>query len=126
MLVFPVSFLRARKSLFWSNWLKKGKTTKKLLNLQKWHQKEQNFLEREIIFPQLNPLEARYPVVKTLELSFRLKALLFHLKLRRRLKHCAIFQKWNFKIFERYVGCSFHNHAGSFSLKTKKKLHPKP
>ena len=43
---------------------------KNLLNLQKQYQKEQNFLEREITFPQLMPLETRYPVVKNPENIF--------------------------------------------------------
>ena len=79
-------------------------------------------LEIEITLSQIIPLEARYPVVKTVKISFWLKALIFsNLKLRRRLKHCAVFQKlFNLKILERYVDCSFDNHAGIFSLKTKK------
>ena len=89
--------------------------TKKLLNLGKWYQKEKNtFLERENFFSSTFSSESAKSRYKNPEEVFSTKGpTFFYLKLRRRLKHCAIFQKLlNLRIFERYAGCSFDNHAG--------------
>ena len=126
MFVFPVSLLHARKGLFCYFWLKKLQNDKNC-SISKSDTRRIKFLEREINFCELISPEARYPVVKTLKITFWLKAFFLNLKLRRRLKHCAIFQKlFHLKIFEKYVGCSFDNHAGKFSLKVREKLRSKP
>ena len=78
MLVFAISFLHERKSLFWHNWVKKLQNDKEIAQSRKMKPKRKKyFLERENFFPQLIPLKAQYPVIKTLKKSFRLKALLF-------------------------------------------------
>ena len=78
MLVFAVSLLHERKLLFWHNWLKKLQNDKEIAQSRKKDTKrKKNFSEKEICFPQLIPLKARYPVIKFLKKSFRLKALLF-------------------------------------------------
>ena len=123
MLNFAVSLLHERKLLFWNNWLKKLQNDKEIAQSRKMIPKrKKSFLEREISFPQIIPLQARYPVIKTLKKIFSTKgSTFFYLKLRRRSKQCAIFQKLlNLRIFERYASCSFHNHAGNFSLENKK------
>ena len=76
----PVSFLHESKSLFWHNWLKKLQNDKEIAQSRKMIPKRKKyFLERENFYPQLIPLKAQYPVIKTLKESFRLKALLFFL-----------------------------------------------
>ena len=78
MLVFAVSFLHERKSLFWHNWFEKLQNDKEIAQSRQMIPiRKKYFLERENIFPQLIPLKAQYPVIKTLKKSFRLKALLF-------------------------------------------------
>ena len=121
--LFPTNVNHCFDTTDWKN----CKTTKKLLNLDKWYQKEKNFLEREICFPQPIPLKARYPVEKNPEKIFSSKApTFFYIKVRRRLKHCAIFQKlFILRISERYAGCRFDNHAGNLPLKVQKKLRSK-
>ena len=55
---------------------------------------------------------------KKAEENFLTKSPFFHLEVRRSLQSCSIKKKTVFlKNFWRYVGCSFDNHAGNFSLK---------
>ena len=128
MLVFAVSLLHERKSLFWHIRLKKLQNHKEIAQSRKTIPKRKKyFLERETLFPLLIPLKAQYPVIKTLKKSFRLKALLFFISNSEEVWYSVQFFKklLKLRIFGRYAGCFFDNHAGNFPLEVQKKLRSK-
>ena len=68
--------------------------TKKLLNLEKGYQKEKKLFGKGNLFSSAYSSESAISCYKNPEKIFSTKGTtFFYLKVRRRLKHCAIFQK---------------------------------
>ena len=106
---------------------KNCKMTKKLLNLEKWHQKEKKLFGKGNLFSSTYSSESAISCYKNPEKMLSTKGPTFFISKSEEGWYIVQFFKklLNLRIFERYAGCSFGNHAGSFSLKVQKKFRSK-
>ena len=127
MLVFAVSLLHERKLLFWHNWLKKLQNDKEIARSRKLTPKVKKLFGEGNLFCSTFSSESPISCYKNPEKIFSTKGPTFFISNSEEGWYSVQFFKklLNLRIFERYAGCIFDNHAGNFSLKVQKKLRSK-
>ena len=117
--LFSTNVNRSFETTDWKN----CEMTKKLLNLEKWYQKEKKLFEKGNLFSSTYSSESAISCYKNPEKMLSTKGPTFFIsKSEEGWYIVQTFKKLlNLRFFERYAGCSFGNHAGSFSVKIQKK-----
>ena len=123
MLVFAVSFLHERKSLFWDNWLKKLQNDKEIAQSRKLIPKRKKLFGKVNLFSATYSSESAISCYKHPEKIFLTKGPTFFLsQIQKEVDTLCNFSKkmLNLRKFERYAGCNVDNHAGNSTLKVQK------